>query len=407
VFRIVKRDTYAIWFKHLPAKLRKHFEGLEPNQTVDLIINGQTTVWARMRRSSLGPTQGLRLEKNRPVWESIRLGETFTMENTFNSAPNLREQRRVIAATVLHRHRTGAGKPMFDEYQFADFSGARDTASQRKAIQVATAHGEEKPQRFERSMTRDALQRETLRSLEAATKQGMRLAFGRDHQYSIPGGLAKEIGLGGKTWRKALDSLVHGTHGGPPLAQVREFAAEFNKWLISYSRPPYFFSRTKADYYGVPKEDPRPSRFGAADATTYRLTELCQGSQKGCVPKPLNRIGDNGTVGGQTIVGLILLDELLVETQRLGIPVAVWPFDGLDINSIAYEGRHVMFEPYPSSVRDPGVRQTDWNDAEASVLFIQQADRAGKLAARLDLHELTDEQQAQVLFEGWIIGHRP
>jgi hypothetical protein len=407
VFRIVKRDTYAIWFKHLPGKLRKQFEGLEPNQTVNLIINGETTVWARMRRSSLGATEGLRLEKNRPMWESIPLGETFTLENTLSVAPNLREQLRVTAARVLRRHRTEAGKPMFDGYQFADFSGARDTASQRKAIRIASARGDQKPRGAERSLTRETLQTETLRTVEAATEEGVRLAFGRDHQFSIPAGLADEIGLAGKTWREALDSLVHGTYGGPLLAHVSEFASKFNDWSISRSRPPYFFSRTKAKSYGVPREDPRPGRFGAVDSTTYRLTELCKGPQKRYVPKPLNRIGDNGTVGGQTIVGLILLHELLVETCRRGLPVAVWPFDGLDIHSSAYEGRHVMFEPYPSSIRDPHVKQTDWNDAEASVLFIQEADCAGKLPAMLDLHELTDEQQARVLFEGWIIGQRP
>jgi hypothetical protein len=253
-------------------------------------------------------------------------------------------------------------------------------------------------------MTRDTLQSETLRSLEAATNERVRLAFGRDHQFSIPVGLATEIGLRGKTWREALDSLVLGTYGGPGLAQISEFAQKFNGWLISRSRPPYFFSRTKAAYYGVPAENPRP---GLADSTTYRLTELYPGPQKQYAPKPLNWIGDNGTVGGQTIVGLVLLYELLDEAQRRGIPVAVWPFDGLDINSSAYEGRHVMFEPYPSSVRDLGVRQTDWNDAEASVLYIQQADQAGELPALLDLHALTEEQRARVLFEGWIIGHRP
>ncbi|HUD99841.1 MAG TPA: hypothetical protein VMR62_09725 [Bryobacteraceae bacterium] len=55
----------------------------------------------------------------------------------------------------------------------------------------------------------------------------------------------------------------------------------------------------------------------------------------------------------------MLLHEFLDAAQRLDIPVAVWPFDGLDIDSKAYDGRHVMFEVYPSSVRDHGVEQTD------------------------------------------------
>jgi hypothetical protein len=271
---------------------------------------------------------------------------------------------------------------------------------------MAVARNNETPREIGRSLTRETLQCETLRRLGKATEQGVRLAFGRDHQYSIPIGLAHEIGLRGKTWREALESLVRGSYGGPPLDHPSEFARKFNEWSTSMSRPQYFFSRTKACQYGVPAEDPRRRRFGVVNPTTYRLTELCEGLQK-CVPKPLNRIGDNGTVGGQTIVGLILLCELMQEAERQNVPVAVWPFDGLDVNSEAYERRHVMFEPFPSSVRDPDVKQTDSNDAVASVLCLQQADQAGKLGALLDLRALTEEQRTRVLFEGWIVGYRP
>src|ERR1035441_1058247 len=128
MFNIVKRDTYAIWFKHLPEELRNQFEALEANQTVDPIINGQTTTWARMRESLRGPTPGLRLVKGRPVWERVRMGETFTMEHTVNDVRDLRDLRGPAAATVLSRPRTRAGKPLFDGYEFADFSGARDSA---------------------------------------------------------------------------------------------------------------------------------------------------------------------------------------------------------------------------------------------------------------------------------------
>jgi len=61
---MVKRDTHAIWFKHLPGQLSRQFESLEPDQTVDLIVNGQTTTWARMKQSPNGPMRGQRMSDN-------------------------------------------------------------------------------------------------------------------------------------------------------------------------------------------------------------------------------------------------------------------------------------------------------------------------------------------------------
>jgi hypothetical protein len=407
-FKIPKRDTHAIWFKHLPAELIGNLELLDSNESVELVINGRPTGWARMRRSPRGPTPGIRIETGRQAWERIQRGEAFTLETAVPGMGIPLRPKEATASTRLLRHRRGNRGPLFGGYEFADFSGARDIALQRRSIRLAVARGDEEPwEPAGRSLTRDGLQAETLRRLEAATRKSVRLAFGRDHQFSIPMGLAHEIGLRGQTWRECLESLGRGTYGGPRLAHVFEYASRFNNWSMSRSRPPYFFSRTKAGYYGVPGADPRPSRFGAIDPTTYRLTELCQGLRAGRIPKPLNQIGDNGTVGGQTVVGLILLRELLDEAQRRDIPLAVWPFDGLDISSAAYDGRHVMFEPYPSSVRDPDVKQSDWNDAVASVLCIQRADQAGGLAALLDLEALTNEQRTRVQFEGWIVGHRP
>src|SRR5665213_1768013 len=122
----VKRDTHAIWFKHLPRELSKQFEELEPNDTVELIINGHNTTWARMRSSSRGPTLGMRLGKGRTFWEIILMGETFTIEFAVAGAGNSSEPRERTEVPVLPR-RLRRGRPLFDGYEFADFSGARDT----------------------------------------------------------------------------------------------------------------------------------------------------------------------------------------------------------------------------------------------------------------------------------------
>jgi hypothetical protein len=411
MFRAEKRDTHAIWFRHLPEPLAGPLAALQPNGTVSLLINGSLTTWARMRSSSAGTTPGIKITGGRPTWERITRGETFTLtlgDGAASPPTNTGVAQPVVPrlATAPHQQPAGA-TPLFDGYEFADFSGAKDKAVQRRAIRMAVARGGAEPQDVGRSLTRESLQQETVERLEAATRNGVRLAFGRDHQYSIPVALGAEIGMAGKGWRDALDALVRGTYGGPPLTHASEFARAFNEWSVSRGRRAYFFSCTKGREYGITTTDPRPSAFGAVEPSTYRLTELNQGLKRGSIPKPLNRLGDNGTVGGQTLVGLVLLHELLAVCGQAGVALAVWPFDGIDVLSAPYEGRHVMFEPYPSAVRAEGVEQTDWNDAVASVLCVQRADRAGKLPQLLDLGPLPTPDRRRVLFEGWIVGHQP
>lgn len=132
VLTATKRDTHAIWFKHVPAELSRQFKRLESNQTIDLAINDQMATWARMKESPVRPTRGPRLEDGRPVWECIRMGDTFTL----GSVVPVRTSNDAIAVALLPRHRRSS-KPMFDGYEYADFSGARDTAIQRRTIRMA------------------------------------------------------------------------------------------------------------------------------------------------------------------------------------------------------------------------------------------------------------------------------
>jgi hypothetical protein len=124
------------------------------------------------------------------------------------------------------------------------------------------------------------------------------------------------------------------------------------------------------------------------------------------LPKPFNRIGDNGTVGGQTLVGLVAIQKILTRCEAERIPIKVWPFDGLSITDAAYANAHVLIEPYPTSVRDTHIAQTDADDALASARHVQLADVDGTLQDVLNLSGLELVQSAFVQFEGWIVSHR-
>lgn len=272
-------------------------------------------------------------------------------------------------------------------------------ASQRRSIKLAYAEENEDSRLAEGSFTRDTLVTKVLDYLREAKAAGKRVCFGFDHQFGIPFGLLQEIGISEQSWREILEALVDG-RGVPALEHPKDYARKFNDWCQARGRLPYFYSATKATSYGIPKTSPR-----GKDDTVTRLTERCASGSGKRNPMPFNRVGDNGSVGGQTLVGLVKLHQLLKLCKTEGIPVRCWPFDGLDISSSSYEGSHVLLEPYPSAVRSSNVSQTDANDAIASVQFLQQADQAGELTNILNLSCLSDTQRKMVLVEGWIVGH--
>lgn len=354
------------------------------------------------------PPPGLKIIDGKSDWQKITMGETYDiclLQNTDSVSesqtllsPETPAAREIAPPTPM----ADSSSPLFHSYVFADYSGAYDLKGQRRSIKLAYAYASAECQLVEESLTRDSLVLKMLGYLRTATAEGKRIYFGFDHQFGVPFGLLKEIEIEELSWREMLDVFVEG-RGLPALEHPKTYARQFNEWCLSRGKSPYFYSATKTSVYGVPASDPRR---GEANTVT-RLTERCDSIFGRGNPKPFNRVGDPGTVGGQTIMGLIKLHELLEKCQTEGIPVKCWPFDGLDISSSSYAGYHVLLEPYPAAVRPPGVSYTDENDAIESVKIMQRYDQAGKLVELLDLSCLSDTHKEIVLVEGWIVGYSP
>lgn len=403
-----KSDSHVIWSKHVPPPLAAKILALAPSDRIQLKINGIDMCFERMK-DGVHPTNGIKIVEGRAAWERIQLSDPITIEVIADPSSTIAERgsKRTppaapAAGAIALPSRPSRRLHLFDEYFFSDYTGAIDTAAQRRAIRAAHAIDNDEPKQVGRSMTRDGLLIETLERLRDATKHKRRLIGGWDHQYGIPLALAKEIGLP-LNWRKALRAFCDGSYGGPSMGHPCDFAKAFNTWLAKRGGQPYFYSATKATEYGLGTTSPRPTKFGQPDPTVWRLTELSD-CGNGSRAKPLARVGDNGTVGGQSLVGMRKLLELLDACDREGIPVLVWPFDrGFDISK--YDGHHVLIEPYPSAVRPAHIPQTDWDDAASSLIAVQSADRAGNLKSLLDLKELPNEHHARALFEGWIFAH--
>jgi hypothetical protein len=278
----------------------------------------------------------------------------------------------------VRRHPAGE----FDTFLFADYSGAASASGQRRAITLWRLDRGSRARKVAGPFTREALRQTILATLAQATRTGRRVLFGIDHQWSWPLDLWAVAGLAGRPWRAALNALVLGEGGRPPLGPAHSFPAAFNAWAgasVFHCRV-----RSLARAYGVATRSDWPG-------DPVRLAERAMPGAK-----PATRLGGTGAVAGQTLVGLAELHRLLADASRSGIPVLAWPMDALADDG----GSHVGCEIYPSFCRPSSVRKTDDADARWTCLWASRAD----LASLLDLTRAPARVREAARLEGWILG---
>lgn len=279
---------------------------------------------------------------------------------------------------------------LFDQYLFADYSGAEDDAAQRKAIYLCAANAAKIADPVN-GFTRESLRCEVVQRLSAASCAGQRVLFGFDHQYSWPSELWQLAGLAEEPWEQAVAQLIDGTYGGPACdgRNPVDFGSDFNRWV----QRDCFYSLNHQQLQG---------RLPAQGLKAFRLAEVALQAD-GRSPMPATRLRDNGAVGGQTLRGLPHLLLLKRELAAVGVRIAYWPFDGLDLSAPAYQGAHVGVEVYPTLLRPAHIEQTDANDARACAVWAQAQDASGKLGSFLDLRP-RQHDEARIRLEGWVLG---
>ena len=301
--------------------------------------------------------------------------------------------------------------PLFDRYVFADYSGQQDDGPQRAAISLWIAdHGAEPhPETNDGAgFTRSELRLFIEEYLAAATRDGCRVVFGTDHQWSWPRSLWAAAGLPDGTWRERIQSLVHGADLRPALTintTTVNYAPAFNDFVYGDTHGgPFYIAQGNGQYvgHGMPNGWQSYRR-------RLRITELDAGGGYSATEFGQNR------VAGQTIRGLPQLHALLTSCEHQGIPLACWPFDGMAVEAFPANA-HVGLEVYPSLYPQDGwddvqqgfeeVTQHD-RDAWRTCQYVRQLDLAEELADVLNLAEMPMELQAAVSIEGWILGVPP
>lgn len=276
---------------------------------------------------------------------------------------------------------------MFDWYAFADYSGAREAAAQRKAIAWAVEQGQGIS--VTQGLTRQGLLHAALALLESADQAGKRVIFGFDHNYGFPMGFSEALwGMPPADWEAVLGSYwesVERFAGWGGAADYRK-AGDRSPWLERWS--PREWARAAnakiADSLGTGAGPFWGSRFGPKPAAElFQKYGLPSGGREFMLHdrrlaearysrlKPGYQLGGIGSVGQQTLYGILYLRELLRLCRQKGVAVHVWPQDGCRIP----EASHVAVEVYPTLalVRE-GIQgpRSDAGDAAASVRWLSR-----------------------------------
>lgn len=327
---------------------------------------------------------------------------------------------------------------MFDWFAFADYSGARDAAAQRKAIAWAVDQRGGQGLSVTQGLTRQSLLLETLALLQEAENLGKRVLFGFDHNYGFPAGFYEALwGVAPDSWEQVIEdyykSVEHfagwkiegkdaaenptgealpGTavrgRGGANLMRLeqwlpREWARAANAQIscqLDLKQGPFWGSR-----FGPKPEAGMFRSFDLPDGGSFMLHDRRLVEMRYRRLKPGYQVGGIGSVGQQTLYGILYLRELLRLCREEGMAVHVWPQHGARIP----ETGHVAVEVYPTlSLQLEGIRgpRTDAGDAAACVRWLERLDREGSLQ-KLAAMPFGKTEWARARLEGWVLGIPP
>ncbi|MEE8599970.1 hypothetical protein [Euzebya tangerina] len=246
--------------------------------------------------------------------------------------------------------------------------------------------------------TRLDLQAHLEQALAGHIESGHRVLLGLDFCFGFPSGTASALGAraGEPAWSWMWQTLGAAITDTADAANNRFDVAGALNQRVGHGAGPFWGhppSMTIPDL--APTKPPYPS----SGLVEWRLVERTL-QWRGAVPKSCWQLSGAGSVGGQSLVGIAMLDRM----RRGGLAtawdhgaVAVWPFQAWS------DAQVVVAEVYPSLV-DPSGPPTLVHDARQVLGLVgwaidRQHDVRSLLAAPLELEDPTVIGE-----EGWILG---
>ena len=423
--RLVKRDD-VLWLRHL----QEVGMPVPPGHSAVFRVGDADILFQPMRPGPSGrATPGLRAAgTNRAVWSSIPLSTVVDLELVRvlpedSPAPLADAGKPRLSRThkAESHEPSGAAKdsfeavavppsrtPAFDAYIMVDWSAASAPKTGKDSVWwclCAWLGGRLVVEANENSPTRqlcfDVL-RTQLRKLVA---DGSSVLVGFDFPFGYPAGFAAALGLGGQwPWRAVWDELAARITDNQAGGTNNRFqvASDLNL-RVGVSEGPF---------WGRPQDRTFPQL--QTTQPTYpvgALDRLREADRHARGVQPVWKLWGNGSVGGQTLLGVPMLARLRDDDHLRGF-AAVWPFETGCRLPPRDKPRIIFAEVYPSLVKlpaDSGGRVKDSVQVEAIARHLACHDASDTLsdlfAAPATLEPaVRDRVETE---EGWILGVKP
>ncbi|MDO7907464.1 hypothetical protein Q5741_13720 [Paenibacillus sp. JX-17] len=269
-------------------------------------------------------------------------------------------------------------------------------SQQRKHIALSVYDRTEEHYEEQIGLTREELMDSVIALLNRAQEQRRRVIFGFDHNYSFPIGFYEALFQEPpSSWKASLERIsgMLDACRDPLNGELapRRWARQVNEKLSGSCGIP------GGPFWG-PRFAPKPLPEWFRMLPERRWVE-----QRDNRMKSIYQISGIGSVGQQSLYGMHYLSRLLNACDALGIPVHVWPQQGVNLPPDS----HVLVEVYPTlywkALSRTGQR-SDRGDARACVDWISQEDANGNLAHWMDLAVLPDQILETLPLEGWVLG---
>lgn len=298
---------------------------------------------------------------------------------------------------------------LFNAYVMVDWSAASAPKTGKDSVWIGVM---KRDVRFRLTFeahnppTRDAGMATLREVLADLRRRSERALIGFDFPLGFPRGSAAQLKLEPADWSGLAAFLAHNVVDKPNNVNNRfAVAAKINRLMTDEPRP----------FWGCPTNDAQRwltttkpvGDFTDIPPALRHAEEATKGVTKGGAKSVWQTFG-NGTVGGQALVGIPRVKQLLDE---LGDKAKVWPFQtGWRAQKEAdLEGLEVVFaEIYPAlgDVRPEPGEIVDRAQVRALCEHFAKLDEADKLGAAFgpQTAQTTDVLDAVEREEGWILG---
>jgi hypothetical protein len=297
---------------------------------------------------------------------------------------------------------------LFNAYVMVDWSAAASPKTGKDSVWIGVL---KRDTRFRLAFeafnppTRQAGEAKLREVLADLRRRSEKALIGFDFPLGFPAGTGSRLQLKEPDWKGMWAFLASNVADKADNTNNRfAVAAKMNRLMTDEARP----------FWGAPARDTqrwlastKPENHSADLPPLFRRTEIVA-RDLGRAAKSVWQIFGNGTVGGQSIVGVPAVKRL---KDELGDKLLVWPFatGWREVTPEDLDGREaVVVEVYPSlhnAKVEPG-EVPDRAQVRAAAEHFARLDEAGKLGEKFAPPPAATPEEVQQVEreEGWILG---